>query len=292
MAEKRMITRDIFESSVMHSLSAGNPDFELEAQRVWEALILIADDWGRGRLIYQNIRIKAFCSAPNRYDKVPLELIEKWVKEIEGQKAIQIYEVDGDKYFYLTGWDKYQSGKWHKRNSMLPPPPGFPSRTSKKSPDKAAQVKGSKGKENIKSNVTPKKSVASRDKKELIKFCREIVPLKCSSPAQINKQVDALEKLTNYDKSKLDPECLYSAEAWKIEVFAVLRFARADTEGSGKWSGWSKNFQSIPRLREDGCDKYINIRVSYLDRQKRSKGGSGKKIDDPGKFKKTGKTQL
>ena len=76
MAEKRMIYRDIYESSIMHGLSESNPDYELESQRVFEALILSADDHGRGRLIYQNIRIKAFGSTPNRYIEMTSKLIE------------------------------------------------------------------------------------------------------------------------------------------------------------------------------------------------------------------------
>lgn len=292
MAEKRMFMRDIFESSVMHVLSADNPEFELEAQRVWEALILSADDFGKGRLIYQNIKTKAFGSAPNRYDKITLEMIENWVKLIAKEKAILIYEVDGTQYYYCTGWEIYQSGKWHKRKSNLPDPPEIPSQISQKSPEKVGEVKESKEKKKEKSK---KKTETSEDKalrNELIVFCRKIVPRKCGVATQLKKQIDALLLLITSDQHKVDIEKLYTAEKWKEHVFDILEWARKDVvEQKGTWTGWKKVFQSIPRLREDGCDKFNNMRESYLAETKKEKK-SPKKIDDPDKFKKTGKEKL
>jgi hypothetical protein len=290
-----MFTRDIFESSIMHGLADKNPEFELEAQRVFEALILSADDHGRGRLILQNIRIKAFGSAPNSYIKVKPDQIEEWVNQIAEQGAIQIYEANGEKYYYLTGWEKYQSGKWHKRNSTLPEPPGFSSQTSKKLPEKVEQEKGSKGKKKEKAKKTSETPEQKALRKECVEFCREVVPKKCGIASQLKSQVDALIKLITSDQDKNDIEKLYSAEEWKERVFAVLRWAREDTadkhEGDERWDGWDKPFQSIPRLRDDSLDKFIKIEKSYSISEKKKKGKK-KKIDDPTKFKETGKAKL
>ena len=136
MAEKRMIRRDIFESSVMVNLAEKNPDLELEAQRIFETLILMADDYGRGRMLPSIIRSKAFVSTANAIGKVSLENVKDWITEIERQGAIEIYEVGDDKYYRMTGWNKYQDGKWYKKDSLLPPSPT----ESRKSIEKTSEV--------------------------------------------------------------------------------------------------------------------------------------------------------
>ena len=130
-------------------------------------------------------------------------------------------------------------------------------------------------------------------KKELLTFCRKIVPGKCTAPAQMKRQVDSLYKLIRTDQDTIDIERIYSADKWEKEVFAVLEWARADTEPVKKWDGWSKVFQSIPPLRDDNLDKYKKIRLSYLsDMKRKNKSGAPAKLDDPDKFGPTGKTKL
>lgn len=292
MADKRMIDRAIFESSVMHKLSATFPDAELEAQRIFEVMILMADDYGRGRLIFQNIKMKAFGSCPNRYEKVSLSDVETWVNQIASQGAIVLYEKGEERYYALTGWERYQSGKWYRRTSNLPEPPVdlIPSESRQSvevSRETVEQEKRSQEKK-IEAKKEPEK-IDIEGKKELIALCRELVPAKCSSPSQLMKQVDALDKLFRIDQEKIDIERLYSPEEWKAEVIAVLRFAKSDTEPRGA-SGfcWATNFQSIARVRDNGCDKYINMRSQYLA----SKRSSKTKRDDSDKFSSTGKVQL
>lgn len=289
MADRRMFTRDIFESSVMHNLGSSFPEYELEAQRVFECLILMVDDHGRGKLILQNIRMKAFVSAPNTFQKVSTELIRKWIEKLEIDGALEIYSIGGQEYYHLTGWDKYQSGKWYKKKSFLPSPPSESSRVSKNCRESVEQEKLSKRKGKEEKKRTSGIPDDSIDRKILIAFCKETVPQKCSSPAQLNKQVDSLDKLIRLDRSKIDVDGNYSAKTWEVEVYEVLRWARADITPRANGFCWSMNFQSIPRLRENGSDKYINMRAQFLSQ----KGGKKKiRMDDPGNYPQTGKTKL
>ncbi len=98
----------------------------------------------------------------------------------------------------------------------------------------------------------------------LIDFVNEILPGN-KSDAQLRKQVDALDKLIRIDREKVCPEM--KPDVWRAEVIAVLRYMRADTEPRGDFPGWSKVFNSIPRLRANGCEKYQNARGWYLARK-------------------------
>ena len=125
MADRRMFSREIFKSSVMINLGRSYPEAALESQRVFETLILTADDYGRGRLIPEVIMVEAFVSAPAVLKIVTPDLIEAWISSIESQGAVITYEVDGDRYYQLTGWDTYQRGGWQKGNSNIPACPGY-----------------------------------------------------------------------------------------------------------------------------------------------------------------------
>lgn len=135
MADRRMFDREIFKSSVMVHLGHYNPNISgLYAQRVFETLILRADDHGRGRLIPEIIKMEAFASVPGVYSDIEPSMIMAWIKQIEDQGALLRYEVDGEQYYYLTGWDKYQRGGWQRAKSLLPEPP--------QEPDKGLTVSG------------------------------------------------------------------------------------------------------------------------------------------------------
>lgn len=123
MADRRMFDREIFKSSVMVHLGCNNPNCGLAAQRVFETLILRADDHGRGRLIPEVIRMEAFASVPEEFAECEPSHIIAWIKQIEKQGALVRYEINGEQYYYLTGWDKYQRGGWQRAKSLLPEPP-------------------------------------------------------------------------------------------------------------------------------------------------------------------------
>ena|SRR3990167_155800 len=123
MANRRMFSREIFSSTVMLNLAAANPAHELAAQRVWEALILLADDHGRLRFDPAIIRMEAFKSTPNTHASVGLDLVSSWLTQLERDGCIAIYEAEGGRYCVLTKWDVHQGGTWRRANSDLPEPP-------------------------------------------------------------------------------------------------------------------------------------------------------------------------
>ena len=106
-----MISTGIYDSSVAWNLGQRNPGFKgLAAQRILEVLIFLADDYGRGRYIPGMIRTRAFSSIPEVLDEVTDEDVETWLRQIEEEGTIRIYEIDGQLYFTLTGWRHYQRG--------------------------------------------------------------------------------------------------------------------------------------------------------------------------------------
>ena len=85
-------------------------------------------------------------------------------------------------------------------------------------------------------------------------FIEEILPDQKFNQPQLLKQIAALGFLVK--------------DYGEDEVFAVLRWMRQDTEVRGNWKGWSAVFNSITRLREGGCQKYLNARGQYLAKAK------------------------
>lgn len=136
MAERRMFARDILKSSVMCKLAELNPEKELEAQRVFEVLILFADDYGRGRVVINAIKAEAFGGTPNTYAKVTNEDIVKWLETIKKEGAIEIYQVGNQQYYQMTGWAHYQRGKWYKKDSNIPDKTGAKKITKKGNEEK------------------------------------------------------------------------------------------------------------------------------------------------------------
>ena len=117
-----MIDRRIYKSKVMCVLADLNPEMELAAQRVFEILILYADDYGRGQVLPSAIRAEAFATTPNVFAKVTNDDIVKWIKQAEKEEAVKIYTQSGQEYYELTGWEFYQRGKWYKKQSNIPQP--------------------------------------------------------------------------------------------------------------------------------------------------------------------------
>lgn len=78
------------------------------------------------------------------------------------------------------------------------------------------------------------------------------------------KHAKALQDLVEIDMPRIEKG--FTPEECENEVFVVLRWGRNDRiDPIGKWSGWSKVFGSIARLRESGCEKFKNMRRSAID---------------------------
>ncbi|MBU1067003.1 hypothetical protein KKE60_04420 [Patescibacteria group bacterium] len=239
---------------MMVQLGCSNPGFGLEAQRVWETLILRADDYGRGKFLPGVIRAEAFGTVPDVFPTVTDELIISWVLQIEKEGAIQIYEHEGDKFYALTGWNRYQRGDWQRGESQLPEPPQLDNSDG----TDAEQSATVRTKDKYKSKVKEK----SKEKEErepppsaYVDFINEIFPDNSFTVGQMLKQCNALGKLI--DK--------YGQE----EVCAVLRWGSQDTGKHGDdFPGWKAVFHSVERLIKDGNQKYLNMRGGYQTKEK------------------------
>lgn len=111
MARKRMIDPNIWESEDFNSLS-------LLSRLVFIGLFSNADDEGRGRA--KPIYIKSILFP---YDeKIRPTDIENSLSEIASRMSIILYSHDGNEYYALKNWDKWQSIQ-KKKMSIFPAPP-------------------------------------------------------------------------------------------------------------------------------------------------------------------------
>lgn len=244
MADRRMFSREILKSSVMVKLGAQTDG--LEAQRVFETLILTADDHGKGRFIPAIIRGEAFISVPETFSKVTPEMIEIWCRQIEAEGALLIYEVGGQSYYKLTGWEKHQRGGWQPANSLLPDPGQT---ADGEQTDSGQGADGSPTRDEVKLN---KSKVKEKKKKAPIlpDWCAALVQ-ECFPEASKREQDIYRQAKVIADLERLDghPEA---------EICEVVRWGRAD-------AFWQANLLSAASLRDkrDGITtKYLKIKAS------------------------------
>ena len=121
----RLINRKVLRSSLYYQLGESFPGKELHAQRIFQALILIADDQGRGRWIPEDIRMEAFASARTAFAEVAIEEIENWMEVIEKNGSAFRYEIGNERYFFLPKWYEYQHLRYHKVSHIPPPTKDF-----------------------------------------------------------------------------------------------------------------------------------------------------------------------
>jgi len=171
MAERRMISTSIYDSSVAWNLGQKNPGLKgLAAQRILEMLIFLADDHGRGRYIPGMIRSRGFSSTAKLLDKVSVEDVETWLRQIEEEGTIKTYTVNDQKYYTLSGWQHYQRGNWRPGRSHIPPPPWEEAEEESKSLAGAVRDKSHK-KSQIKSTD---KSQGKSTKKSAVEVDEEV----------------------------------------------------------------------------------------------------------------------
>lgn len=128
MAEKRMISTRFFTSSVAVRLGDRFPARAPHAMAVFLALILEADDHGRGRYAPVTIRAAAFASAPDTIAEITLENVDCWCREIAADGAIVLYGDNGrggPAYYAFPKWHDYQKIQYRKK-SHIPDPPEIP----------------------------------------------------------------------------------------------------------------------------------------------------------------------
>lgn len=88
------------------------------AYRVWVALILNADDEGRGPLHVDDVRAKVYAFQP----KVTIAHVERALLEIAEAKLAYFYSIDGKSYYEMHDWDEHQKIQ-HASVSKIPPCP-------------------------------------------------------------------------------------------------------------------------------------------------------------------------
>lgn len=158
MAERRMISTDIFECSIAWRLGEKYPGLlGIAAQRIIQMLIFLADDFGRGRYIPAMIRVRAFSSTPEVLEEITDKQIEEWVNIMVEEGMVEIYKSNEQKYYSLTGWLHYQRGNWRPKDSNIPAPPED---ESENEPEdiKPAEKKKTKEKKKEKKPSTKKKA--------------------------------------------------------------------------------------------------------------------------------------
>ena len=84
--------------------------------RVWVYLITVADDYGRGMADTDLLCGVLF---PRRRNVTEAQL-RKAISELSEHGMIQLYEVDGEKYFFFPNWDTHQSIR--AKRSKFPAP--------------------------------------------------------------------------------------------------------------------------------------------------------------------------
>ena len=113
MARKRMLSPDIWESESFSSLS------DLE-KIVFIGLISLSDDEGRGKANPSYIKSTLFPYDEGRR----VADIKSALSKIARCMSTQFYSVNGNDYYVLTNWNKWQKID-RPTKSKLPPPPMF-----------------------------------------------------------------------------------------------------------------------------------------------------------------------
>lgn len=116
MARIRTIKPELPQSESMGRVSR-------EARLLFIQLFTLADDEGRARAAS---RLLASLLYP--YDKDAGDLIDGWLGELERERSIRLYEVDGNRYLQIEKWLTHQKIDKPSK-SRLPAPPEGISRT-------------------------------------------------------------------------------------------------------------------------------------------------------------------
>lgn len=110
-----MPNRILKESFLTSERIASLSDFEF---RLWTALIVMADDYGRGLASPAIIKGRAF---PYK-ERLPLSDITKALANLAAHDCIELYEVDGRSFYAFPRWSAHQNVR--AKRSRYPAPDG------------------------------------------------------------------------------------------------------------------------------------------------------------------------
>ena len=97
MARNRLIKKEFFRDEKVGELCP-------EARLLFISLWIQADDSGHGRSDARLLAAEAF-----PYDGRSAEQIEEWLQHIAKLEMIELYEVDGQRYYKIPNWKKHQT---------------------------------------------------------------------------------------------------------------------------------------------------------------------------------------
>ena len=109
MARRRLIDPAVWQSGHFKRLN-------LRQRLLWIGVITLADD--TGKLKGEPAAVKATLFP---FDAVSRTIIEADLQQLQGERLIERYEVDGDRYIRIAKWDKYQRPS-HPTPSKIPNP--------------------------------------------------------------------------------------------------------------------------------------------------------------------------
>ena len=109
---KRMVHQTLWASGQFSRLSQG-------ARLLYIGLITMGDDDGRLKGAAALVRSNIFPYD----DDIKVADVTKWLSEIEAQKLVVRYEIDGEAYYFHPKWDDYQHIREdRRRDSHIPAP--------------------------------------------------------------------------------------------------------------------------------------------------------------------------
>lgn len=155
MSEKKLISTKILECSTFFEAAYEfkDPIDVMVCHRILFALLLKADDYGRGKVILPVIKADALLSVPQIFATYPDEKIRKFLKFYEKKGVIVIYQTENDsgEYYAFKKWKDYQSSFYRPKKSVIPAPPGEEEEDEKE--------RGIKEIEKIKNTLAEKKKI-------------------------------------------------------------------------------------------------------------------------------------
>jgi len=92
-----------------------------EGRLLYIGMITLGDDDGRLKGSAALIRSQIFPYD----DDVKVADVARWLKEIEAQKLVVKYDVDGEEYFFHPKWEEYQQIREDRRRESHIPAPSF-----------------------------------------------------------------------------------------------------------------------------------------------------------------------
>lgn len=127
MARERMIYPEMLDSESFQSLS-------LAGKVLWVALLLMADDYGRGKVCEDTIKGKVF----PRDKTISPKMVGEILQDFQRLDFIKTVDVGLSRYFYVLNWDRYQHPRYRKP-SKIPPLEDF-GEISEKSPKNLGEI--------------------------------------------------------------------------------------------------------------------------------------------------------